>query len=133
MAWLESTEMSQALLGGQGLGKYHLSLGYQRADSSGFGTRLLLPEGFAVTAEFCPSLLLLYVGEPLLARVVIDVVPFQHLTSLGGNPHHAWVPQGKLGTLIPSPLCMEHLPAAWGNPAAMDIPRTSHRRCERKA
>lgn len=40
---------------------------------------------FAATVEFCPSLLLLTVGEPLLTRAAIELGPFLHLISLGGT------------------------------------------------
>lgn len=99
----EVQRYQETWLGVKGWAQLSLTLGIGGGMVCAFGARLLLPRGFAATAEFRPSLLLLTVGEPLLARVVIEVGLFNTEPHWEGPSPSTWVPQGKPGTPTPSP------------------------------
>lgn len=79
---------------------------------------MLLQGEFSATAEFCPSLALLTVGEPLLVKCPWDW-DLVNTQPPGKDPHHLLgCVRGKL-LLTPT----EHLPAAFRSPAASAQPR----------
>lgn len=67
----------------------------QRSDGCGFGARLLLPGGLT-TVQFCPSLVLLTVGEPLFVRAAVELGDLFNIRPHWERPSStAWMPQGK--------------------------------------
>lgn len=65
---------------------------------------------------FCPSQLLLIVGERLLARAAVELGPLNARSHWKGLSLSAQVPQGETQHLKPLPLWREHLPAVAAQP-----------------
>lgn len=83
-----------------------LALGIRMGTSGALVLDCCCPDNSLPLRSFCPVLLLLTMGEPLITRTTIELGPFQNLTSVGRDPD----PLPTSGRSISQLLKATHLP-----------------------